>query len=281
MKLKAALTSAEFEALNGPEKEFYAETDSGLCVLDVESVSIDGKVFALEDTAGMRKVMADLKAKNQKKGEQLAMFEGIDPEEAKAAIAKVKDLGDPENLDDKVKQQVKAIEEQYDTKYRKQVETLKAENARIAAERDKAVEAHGQSHLVSEARKAFAAHKVLADWQDVMLDKVRACTRVKPDGQGGFRIEVVDADGTPRITNAQNSTDLMGVAELVNEFKASQALAVCFEGSNASGSGAAGQGGRPAMGGRHVLSQADAADAVKYRAAKERAQKAGAELVIQ
>jgi hypothetical protein len=92
---------------------------------------------------------------------------------------------------------------------------------------------------------------------------------------------VVDADGTPRITNMQNSTDLMGVAELVGEFKTSQALAVCFEGSNASGSGAAGQTGRMTTGGRHVISEADASNAVKYREAKERAQKAGAQLVIQ
>jgi len=281
MKLKAALTSAEFEALKGPEKEFYAEGDSGLYVLSVESTVVGGKTFSLEDVAGLKKAVAELIAKAEKRSKELAAFEGIDPAEAKAALAKVKELSDPDKLDDKVKQQVKAIEEQYDAKYKKQVEALKADNAKITGERDKAIEAHGQSYLVAEARRAFAAHKVLADWQDVMLDKVKACTRVKPDGQGGFKVEVLDADGTPRITNTQNSTDPMGVAELVSEFKTSQALAVCFEGTNASGSGAASQTGRAATGGRHVLSQADAGDAVKYRQAKERAQKAGAQLVIQ
>lgn len=281
MKLKAALTAQEFEGLKGPEKEFYGETDSGLYVLNVESVSVDGKLFALEDTAGLRKIIADRKQRQENLSEKLAAFEGVDPAEAKAALAKVKELSDPDKLEDKVKQQVKAIEEQYDAKYRKQVEALKGENTKLLAERDRAIEAHGQSHLVSEARKAFAAHKVLADWQDVMLDKVRACTRAKPDGQGGFKIEVLDADGTPRITSMANSTDPMGVAELVGEFKTSQALAVCFEGSNASGSGAPNAGGYRTTGGRHVLSAADASDANKYRMAKERAAKAGAQLVIE
>lgn len=280
MKLKTALTGEQYESLDGASKDFYVE-QGGLYILDTEPVSVGGKVFAMEDVAGLKKAVAELKAKAEKRAEQLAAFEGLDAEEAKKAMAKLKDLGDIDNLDDKLKEQVKAIEEQYDAKYRKQVETLKTENAKIVSERDKAIEAHGQSHLVAEARKAFAAHKVLGDWQDVMLDKVRASARVKPDGQGGFKVEVLDADGTPRITNAQNSTDLMGVAELIGEFKTSPSLAVCFEGTHASGSGAAGSAGRMATGGRFVLSKADASDAGKYREAKERAEKAGAQLVIQ
>lgn len=279
--LKAALTAAEFGALEGPAKELYAEVD-GMYVLQVESVSMNGKTFGLEDVAGLKKAVAELKDKAQKRQEALAAFEGIDAEEAKTALAKVKELGDIENLKDgKLQAQAKAIEEQLEAKYAKEVEKLRTDNKRLAGDLDKAVQDHGRSYLRSEALRVFAKHKVLSDWQDVMLEKVRAVTRVKPDGEGGFKIEVLHPDGTPRITNAQNSTDLMGLDELVGvDFKNSQTLGLCFEGTNASGSGAGGSAHRQATGGKHTITELDARDATKYRAAKAAAQKAGVPLVI-
>jgi hypothetical protein len=242
-------------------------------------VTVGNKTFGLEDIAGLKAVVADLKAKHQKKAEQLAVFDGIDVAEAKSAIAKLKELGNIDNLDDKVKERVQAIEEQIESKYRKQVQSLQGEVTKVTGERDKALESHGRSFLESEARKAFTHHKVSPDWQDVMLEKVRAVTKVKPSNES-FTIEVLDMAGNPRISNAQGSTESMSVLELVGEWKTSQSLARCYEGTNASGSGASGSSVTHQTGGRFVLSKQDAKDANKYRAAQEAARKAGQSLSI-
>jgi hypothetical protein len=211
---KAALTKAEFDGLGDAEKALYAEKD-GHFILQVESVMLENKTLGLEDIAGLKAMVADLKAKNQKKAGQLAVFEGLDAAEAKAAIAKLKEIGDIDTAE------VQAIEARVEPKYRKQVQDLRADIVKVTAERDKALEAHGRSYLEAEARRAFAHHKVLPDWQDVLMDKVRVSTRVKPMN-GAFTIEVLDMSGNPRISNAQGSTDPMGVVELVSSPRTSK-----------------------------------------------------------
>jgi hypothetical protein len=282
--LKAALTKAEFDKADDAVKAQYAEMDGteGVYLLQLEPVTIGKRMFSLEDISGLKTAVAELKQKAEKRQEALAAFEGIDPADAKAALEKVKQYTDIESMkDDKLKAQAKAIEEQLEAKYTKELEKLRADNKLGQAALEKAVNDHSQTFLRSEALRLFATHEVLPEWQDVLLDKVRAVTKIKPDGQGGFKIDVLHADGTPRITNKQNSTDPMTLDELIGvDFKQSNALAVCYKGSQAMGSGAGGSGAR-AGGGRHTISPADARDASKYRAAKEAAQKAGVQLVIQ
>lgn len=280
--LKAALTAAEFNKLDDTAKAMYAEAD-GVYLLQVEAVTIGTQSFSLEDIGGLKKTLADWKSKAEKRAEQLAAFDGIDAASAKSALEKAKQYTDIEGMkDEKLKAQAKAIEEQLEAKYQKELEKLRTENKAGQAALEKAISDHGQSYLRSEALRCFGANKVIPDFQDVMLDKVRAVTRVKPDGNGGFKVEVLHPDGTPRITNKQNSTDPMTLDELIGtEFRNSPALSVCYEGTNASGSGAGGSTGRMATGGRHVISRADAADASKYRAARAAAEKAGVPLTVQ
>lgn len=108
---------------------------------------------------------------------------------------------------------------------------------------------------------------------DLLLPHVMKQVKVDIEESGEARAVVVDAKGTPRIGDGQGNT--LSISALVGEMKKDKTYAPAFSGSGASGSGAPPSGGKAAP---HLISQADARDVNKYRAAKAAAEKAGVEL---
>jgi len=247
--LKAALTKEEFEKLGDAEKGLYAEADS-LYLLQVEAVTMKAgnatKTFALEDTAGLRSALSKERTSVEALTGKVKKFEELtdEPHVYLDAVKKVKEFGDFKDADARAKAQLDAHKAQLEATYANDIAKLKSENQGLAQARDKAVLSHAESVRDGEARRAFAQHKVLTDFQDVLLDKVRAATRVKTNEDGTFAWEVVDENGMARLTNGAGSTEKMSIAEFVGTFKNSQALAVCFEGTPAHGAGAGSAGGR-------------------------------------
>jgi hypothetical protein len=243
--LKAVLTKEAFGALDDATKGLYAESD-GLYLLQVEAVTVKvgdaNKTFALEDTTGLRSALSKERSNVEALTSRVKKFESLteEPQVYLNAVAKVKEFGDFKDADAKAKAQLDAHKATMEATYAAENKKLRDENETLSRAKDSAIRAHAESMRDGEARRAFAHHKVLPDWQDVMLDKVRAVTRVKTNDDGTFSCEVVDADGMVRLTNKTGSTERMNILELVETFKGSPALAPCFEATNAQGSGATG-----------------------------------------
>jgi len=262
---------------------FTKDEDSDGFVLNAKAVTVGKRVFAVENVAGLKTVIGDLKAKNEKKADQLKAFEGIDdPASALAAMAKLKELGDIDNLDNEVMKKVSVVEQQLESQYAGQIKKLKSELEMSVASRDKAMKLRANTHLETEAMKAFAKEKVIPEWQDVMLAKIRQNARCRVNGdEDSLIIDVLDESGTPRIsTKSRGGADPMDLGELVREFKTVPTLAVCFEGSRASGSGLSGGPANRVSGNSIVLTKEQASDVATYRAAKEQAAKANVPMTL-
>lgn len=94
-----------------------------------------------------------------------------------------------------------------------------------------------------------------------------------------FVAQVVDAKGNPRIADGQATP--MTIAQLVEQFKADETFGDAFKPPEAAGSGARNTGGNGGNAGAVIISNEDAKDVQKYRAAKARAEKAGVPFLVQ
>lgn len=280
--LPAILSKEKHSALDPIVQKEYKEQDDGSFILDVGPVRADENTFfALENVGGLKKTLADYKARNTTKAEQLKKFEGIeDPEAALAALAKLDELGDVSNLDDKVAEKVELIKQQLEQKTAKLIEKLTKEKDTSAATVSRVRQLREKDYLRAEAARAFAKHKVIPEFAEVLMAKVVAEATCKTGEDEALSIQINDLAGNARISNAVNSTENMTLDELVGEYRGNDSLAVCFEGSGASGVGAKGSDGLKGGTGKVVLSVQDQGNPAKYRAAKAEAEKRGVELVL-
>ncbi len=270
--LKAILNKAEYEVLS-PElkKEYKAGTEElkDSFILDVENVSTTfGAVYALENVAGLKSALAS-ERENAKKLKKIAeSVEGLDLDEAKSAMKKLKDMKDwtPEQ---KVQEQIAAVQKQLTDKFGKELKEKETKLTSVTSQLEKTL-------VDNEAIKALGEHKGSVD---LLLPHIRMKTKIT-EKDGKLIVEVIGKDGVPRISNKSGSTDPMSIGELVAEMKTDETFSRAFDGARASGSGASG-GGRTNGSGQYVLSSSDARDPQKYRAAKEAAEKAGASLQIE
>jgi len=248
--LKAVCTQAEFGALSEAERAHYKQ-EGQLHFLQVASVTIDGAsgtkaTFALENIAGLQGTMGRLKEQNQqlevKVKDYEANFKDLDPEEARTAIEKVKEIGDGTS-DEARKKEVEAVKASIEQQFRKQVATAEG-RARAADERVKKY----TQHIMQSKKEAAATAAIEAERGSValLLPHVASQLRVvqdasDPDNPDLFHVEVVDSKGQPRYSMKQGSGGQpMAPAEYVSELKMSDTFAVAFEGARAAGSGASG-----------------------------------------
>jgi hypothetical protein len=119
---------------------------------------------------------------------------------------------------------------------------------------------------------------------DLMEDKILPFVTVKEDETSGdFNTVVVDGKGNPRIGDAKGTP--MTIPQLVAEFKENPKYGIAFKPTAASGGGTPG-GTQSATtpttttGGELLISNADAQDVQKYRAARAEAAKQGKTLRI-
>lgn len=264
MKLKAVLTS--LEDLSDELKALYEEKD-GKFYLQVEPV----EGWSLEDVQGLKSSLAKERENVGKLEADLKKFEDIDPKKARDALSKVEEMAGwtPE---EKVREQIEAREKKLVEKHSRELEERDSKVSTLTTQLEK--------HLVeSAATAALTKHKGNVE---LLLPHVRSQVRVEADKEGNFTARVVGPDGTPRLSPKQGSTDQMSIDELVETMREMPTYAAAFEGTGASGSGAGGSTGRSgSQSGPHRISYKDAKEPRKYRAAKERAEKAGATLEVE
>lgn len=267
------------EAVQTEYKEM--EGAEGSYILDVKPTRVNAEtLISMENVGGLKKVIADYKARNDKKTEALKKYEAIeDPEAALAAMKKLAEIGDYDNLDDKVKEQVDIVSTQLESKYQKQIEKITAERDKVTANAKKLGTLRQREFIKFEATNAFAKHKALPEFMDVLLQKVLTSTKVRQTADEKLAVDIMDESGNARITNKINSTDPMSLDELVSEMKLNPNLAVCFAGDGKTGLDVRGTGQRLATG-AHKITQAQAKDTRLYRQAKANAEAAGVDLQV-
>lgn len=223
MPLKAILNTVD--DLSDELKKAYVEKD-GKFILDVSPV--DG--FSLEDVSGLKTSLAKERQSVAEKDRLLESFSGLDPEKSKAALSKVEEMKDWK-ADDVVQATIKAREDQ-----------LVEKQTREIGERDDTIGSLSKQ-LDFHVRTSVATTSITAQGGSVelMLPHVLSQTNIA-DVKGNRITQIVDKDGTPRISTASGSQADMSMDELVSEMKANPTYAPCFPGSGASGSGASGSG---------------------------------------
>lgn len=248
--LKAVCTQAEFDALSDAEKAHYKQ-EGAMHFLQVGAVTVDGAdgakaTFALENIAGMQSALGrqknELAQFKAKVTDYETRFKDLDPDEARTAIEKVKELGDA-NSDEARQKEIEAVKASIDAQYKKQLAALEG-IAKSAKEKAEKYSSHiRQSKIEAAATAAIDSERGSVD---LLLPHVVSRCRVvvdpsDPDNADLFTVEVVDSKGQPRYSTKQGSAGgPMAPAEYVSELKVSDKFAVAFEGARAAGSGASG-----------------------------------------
>lgn len=268
MALKSVLTKVEFEALTGDLKKEYILKD-GIYLLDVTPVELeDGRQFSLDDVKGLKSALGKERQAAKELKKIVDAFEGTSPDEFKKALTELETYRSG-STDEKVKAKIESAIKQVTDKYNKELGDKSKETAELSAQLEELLVTNEASKALTELGAGTSAHLLLPH----VKSKVKV---VKQDGK--HVVQVIGADGAPRISTTSGNTGPMSIAELVAEMKAQPAYAVAFPGSGSSGSGGIQHSkGGPAP---YVLSQADSKDPAKYRAAKAEAEKANTQLTI-
>lgn len=231
MALQAIVDS--IDSIPQPLREHYAEKD-GKFYLGVTPVN----GYALEDVTGLKTALGKERSGREALEKASLKFKDIDPDAARDAIAKLAELSeiDPKKEADKLAQtKFDGLKTQLEGKHAGEIKAREERIAKLAK--------NVSSLLIDSA--ATAALAEAKGSVDLLLPHIRAASRVK-EGDDGFSVEIVGADGNARISTAAGNTGPMTIKELIAEMKSSEAFGRAFEASGASGSGAQGGGGRSA-----------------------------------
>ena len=193
----------------------------------------------------------------------------MDADEARNALSKMSEVANwtPE---DKVREQIEAQAKQLTARHSQETEKLTSELDGIKSQLQETL-------IRNSAIEAITAHKGNVN---LLLPHIEAQTRMEfVDGK--FVAQVIDENGVPRVSMATGSTDNMSIDELVSSMKSNESYMPAFAGSGATGSGATGSSTGSVQNGTRQMSWQEAHDPQAYRAAKEAANNAGSDLVIQ
>lgn len=263
--LKTILTKAEYDALPDsiPKAEVYGgKFDDGRVRID--AANVDG--WTVEDTAGLRAALSKKSAESSQFDGELKAFRalGMQAHEAADLIAKARQM-DKWTPEEKAKESRDAAIRDVESKYKAELKAVQERADALERESDTYVR---DAKLVS----LLAAHAV--DPQKVarlMADQVR---KVRRDGQ--VALEVVDANGNPRISMKPGQSGNMGPEELVDQWRADPANAWLWKPAGISGAGTAGSAGPAASaGGLRRIPESAYKDPVRYEAMKAELAKSG------
>ena len=201
-KLKASMSSGDFETLDESLKSFYIKSGDAY-ILDAEGV---------EDVGGLKAKRDELLKELKSKGDLLKQFEGLDAEQAKKALAEMSKL-EEKKLADKGKYD--ELLEKYKSDYDKQLSDAKSEKEQLF------------SNLKRERLTNFLIEKgVLPDRAKFALVELGEKIDLASD-ENGFSLKLKDGVGDAKELDA-----------VVENLKTNSSF--LFAASGASGSGASG-----------------------------------------
>ena len=280
---KAKVTNDEFDSLPGDLQSEYSQPDGAdfhvLTVTPVDGMELmnPGTLKSSLQTERKRASTFETQVKTLTE-----TFDGIDAAAARDALSKIGEMDDwdPEK---KLAEHKTAFELQVATRYdgeKKKLVEKHAKDSEGHTTQLSIVTKQLRTELIgSAATQAIAGAKGSIT---LLLPIVSALCKMVAMDNGKFGVRVIDAMGEERLSPASGSTEHMTIKELVGELKNDERFARAFDGVESGGSGAAGgqQGSGSTPGGTVGISPIDAKNPQKYRAARDKAQKAGKQLVI-
>jgi len=207
-------------------REYYVEKD-GKFMLDAEGV---------EDVTGLKTALGKERTDRRAAEAALKTYQeavGTDPVKAKEGLTRLAELSnfDPTKEAEKIAEtKMRTREAQLIEKHQQALNDVTSKSARVMKQLQKVLVDNAALTAITEAKGA----------PELLLPIVRDKVRLREDGEQFF-VEVLDAQGNPRIGDTQGSP--MTIPQLIAELKASPTYGRAFEPSGASGSGAPASGG--------------------------------------
>lgn len=262
MALKAILAS--IAGLAPDIAKEYTQRADGKFVLSVDPV--DG--MALEDVAGLRSGLEKERQNVDEIKKQLKSFEGLDAAKARDALEKLEKMKTwtPE---EKVQQQIEAKIAEIRVKFEKD---LNDRDGRIKS----LTSSLEHEMIVQQATAEIAKRKGVPE---LLLPHIRNRSRVV-EKDGKHVVEILDKDGNLDRSPKDGYKSGKTMSELVEEMQGSDIFSRAFDGSGTGGSGSTSPKGSGSGSRGWTLTSQDAKDPMKYRAAREAAEKAGQSVVI-
>lgn len=265
MALKAQLTTEEFAALNDSLKDYYRPTADGYA-LDVEGA---------EDVSSLKNALRRQQEENKRVREQMAKaldpYRDIDPEQARQALARMKELeeadllkkGEVETLFEK---RLAPIKQEHASQLKALQEQIAERDARLA----EVMERYSKTARSALLAAACAAAKVDPDWVEYVELKAQPVWRLDEQGE----LTAFGPDQTPIFgKDGRKITPVEWILTHLAKEKPKILL-------QSSGGGAPGGAAR-SLGRDVVLSPTEALDVERYRAAKQQAERQGGRVVTQ
>jgi hypothetical protein len=271
MAIKAVVTAEEHAALADALKTLYRQ-EGNVFVLDAEGIDTHPATRSLKtalegERTGRTEAARQLKELQEKLGT-------MDPEEAKAALAKIQELDEkarlgeiPEKLkpkfDEAVKLQVESISKNFETQkkgYEKQIADLKGEL--------QGAKGQLESLTIDGAVRDAASKKGLQDW--AIEDAILHARNTYKLQEG----KPVPMKGDQIIYSGKKPGDPKPIDEWLEDMTASKPGWLKPNGGGGADKARAGQGGQ------FTLTREQARNPQLYRQTQEQAKKAGQELQV-
>jgi len=208
-------------------REYYAESDAGGYIL---SVSDEGG-YALENVQGLKSTLGKLKDRATKAEESLKQYSAIgrSPQELAEALQQLESLRITQGEESEAISRMKAELDNVKRSARENIEQATAPiqslaDARMEQIKDLLIDSQLQNAII----EAGGNPRLL---MPILKNEVRART----DEDGKVIVEIVDADGTPRVKGKDLAP--MGFSDLVAERRNDPDLAVAFKANGHSGGG--------------------------------------------
>jgi len=256
----------------------YTEKD-GKFYLDVTPVS----GFSLENVAGLktslqasRKETTDAKAAFKK-------YDGLDADAARAAIARIEELGDGDITDkqaEALKTKEAQLQERFDTSKKQLIDQHTATSTEQTGKIANLTRQLSTSMIKSAA---VAAITEAGGSVELLTPIIQGKVNLKETDDGTFQVEVMDDGGLARLSPAGGTSTLMSIAELVGELKDNERYGMAFKATDVNGGGTNNNSGNTYTnkGGAIVLTAEQGKDSSIYRSEKARAAKEGLEFRIE
>lgn len=222
------------------------------------------KTYTEADIQGLKSKNAELIRREKAARERAAVLGDRTPEEVQADL----------EFAAKAREEKARAEGNFEALKQQLIQQHTAEREKLASRTTKV---EGKLYDVLAKREAEAAITAAGGNPKVLLPHILPFIKVT-EQDDDFTAQVVDAKGNARIADGQATP--MTIAQLVESFKADETFGVAFSAGTAAGSGARNESGTRTQNGAIVISATDAKDVQKYRAARERAMKAGVPFMV-
>lgn len=261
--VKAILTKEEFGAVDKAWQGEYAQQDDGSYILKVDPVGgislgpVAGKQAALDKERALRE-------KHERTIAEFADDDGnpIDLGKAKSALKKVAEYGNL-SKDDKVREQIAAAVAAAKEELGKEMKKLSDENAALNGHLDVSV-------IDADLNAAIAAEKA----DPMIRDVVRKYLKREVDPTTKKPVtRVYGEDGTLRYN--KDVTKPMTPQEFLASLKTDAKYGLFYPGTGSSGTGTTSPNRSSGGNGRVAITETDARDHGKWKAAQAAAQAAG------